>query len=56
MSFTNEVFIAKVREMRAMQKQYFKTRDRAALESSKQFEREVDGMLAKMADPQGGLL
>lgn len=34
-----------VRDMRAAQKKYFKTRDRGALEESKQLEREVDRYL-----------
>lgn len=34
-----------VRDMRAAQKKYFKTRDRAVLEESKRLEREVDKYL-----------
>ena len=34
-----------VREMRAAQKKYFKTRDRGVLEESKRLEREVDKYL-----------
>lgn len=48
MSFTTEVLMQKVREMRTKQKEYFKTRDRTVLIVSKQLEKEVDDMLVKM--------
>lgn len=45
--------VEKVRAMRAAQKQYFKTRDVGVLNQSKQLEREVDALLAKMEAGQG---
>lgn len=52
----NEDFIAKVREMRTTQKQYFKLRDRGVLMRSKELERQVDEMLAELGNPQKTLL
>lgn len=40
-----DTFEKLVRDMRAAQKKYFKTRDRAVLEESKRLEREVDKYL-----------
>ena len=42
---TVDKFEKLVRDMRAAQKKYFKTRDRAVLEESKRLEREVDKYL-----------
>lgn len=42
---TVDEFEKLVRDMRAAQKKYFKTRDRAALEESKRLERDVDKYL-----------
>ena len=40
-----DTFEKLVRDMRAAQKKYFKTRDRTVLEESKRLEREVDKYL-----------
>lgn len=48
-------FEALVREMRCTQKLYFKTRDKWALERSKELERQVDKMLAEFEDARGQL-
>lgn len=55
MTFTNEVFIAKVRDMRDMQRRYFQHRSTSLLKASKSLEKEVDGMLVKIAASQGEL-
>ena len=44
-----------VKEMRYTQKLYFKTRDKWALERSKELERQVDKMLAELEDARGQL-
>ena len=49
-------FEALVREMRHTQKLYFKTRDKWALERSKELERQVDKMLAELEDARGQLI
>lgn len=49
-------FEALVREMRCTQKLYFKTRDKWALERSKELERQVDKMLAELEDARGQLI
>jgi hypothetical protein len=45
-----------VSKMRAAQKAYFKTRDRADLEASKDLERKVDKAMAERAAAQGALI
>lgn len=45
-----------VKEMRHTQKLYFKTRDKWALERSKELERQVDKMLAEFEDARGQLI
>lgn len=45
-----------VSKMRAAQKAYFKTRDRADLEASKDLERQVDKALTERAAGQGKLI
>ncbi len=49
-------FIEKVAEMREAQRQYFKTRDTTWLNKSKALEREVDKMLASIANNQPAML
>ena len=41
-------FIRLVSEMRAAQKEYFRTRDKAVLQNSKMLEKSVDAMLATL--------
>lgn len=41
-----------VKEMRAMQKAYFRTREAATLQASKRLEKEVDKYLADKENPQ----
>ncbi len=43
-----ERFIAMVEQMRALQKEYFKTRDRGILQQSKNAEKEVDEAIKKL--------
>lgn len=45
-------FIELVREMRAAQKEYFKTRSKDALNSSKELERKVDDELQSINNTQ----
>lgn len=48
-------FAEVVRRMRAAQRAYFKSRDRAALDESIRLEREVDAALDSAGEHQGGL-
>lgn len=48
-------FAEVVRRMRAAQRAYFKSRDRAALDESIRLEREVDAALDGAGEHQGGL-
>ena len=43
-----ERFVAMVEQMRVLQKEYFKTRDRGILQQSKNAEREVDEAIKKL--------
>lgn len=43
-----ERFVAMVEQMRALQKEYFKTRDRGILQQSKNAEREVDKAIKEL--------
>ena len=43
---TDKEFIDLVEKMRAKQKEYFATRDRAVLQESKKLERQVDAYLS----------
>ncbi len=45
-----ERFVASVEQMRDLQKQYFKTRDRGILQQSKNAEREVDKAIKELND------
>jgi len=47
-----EKFKTAVREMRYWQKKYFKFRNPAALRESKEYERQVDQMLAEDKQPK----
>ncbi len=44
-----------VRRMRAAQREYFRARDRGALETARRLEIEVDTFLEDAAERQGGL-
>lgn len=44
--------IAAVKEMREAQREYFRTRDKKALQRSKSLEKMVDELLAKYDNPQ----
>lgn len=48
-------FAALAAEMRHAQKEYFRTRSPAALESSKRLEKAVDRALLEISQPQQGL-
>lgn len=41
-------FFSKVAQMRSMQKEYFRTRSKTALQESKQLEKEVDNEIARV--------
>lgn len=41
-------FFNKVAQMRSMQKEYFRTRSKTALQESKQLEKEVDNEIARV--------
>lgn len=43
-------FLALVQDMRCTQKEYFKTRDRVLLQKSKQLEKLVDIMVARLTE------
>lgn len=45
-----------VRDMRAAQKAFFKNRQRDDLDRSRKLEREVDELIKRIDNPQGGLL
>jgi len=47
-------FIKLVEEMRKLQKQYFKTRDRDVLIRSKESERKVDTFIKDLREPKFG--
>lgn len=46
---TNDDFVAAVREMRRLQREYFKTRHPNTLAFAKKAERKVDGMLEELS-------
>ena len=48
---THNEFIAKVAEMRSLQKEYFRDRDRSILDRCKFLEKEVDLELKKLLSP-----
>lgn len=52
---TPEDFRDLVRRMRAAQREYFRARDRGALETARRLEIEVDTFLEDAAERQGGL-
>lgn len=45
-------FIAKVAAMRAAQRRYFKSKNMAVLQQSKELEKEVDAMIEELTDKQ----
>lgn len=48
---THQEFIAKVAEMRSLQKEYFRDRSRSTLDQCKFIEREVDQEIEKLTAP-----
>ena len=51
-------FFNKVTQMRSMQKEYFRTRSKTALQESKRLEREIDAEIKRVNDKMinGGVL
>lgn len=46
-------FFSKVAQMRSMQKEYFRTRSKTALQESKRLEREIDMEIARVEEIVG---
>jgi len=53
---SDDAFVSKVREMRAAQKEYFKTRSYDVLNRSKSLEKEVDKIIEDKLCAQDALL